>query len=85
MHWNHRILVKSTLNEKNELDPWLEIVEVYYRDDGELLGFADICKGSETLAGLKAHFTRIMEAFDQPMLTLNDFEKDKEEDEHSDY
>ena len=84
MHWNHRIVDKTNVEKDGELEPWLEIVEVYYRDDGKLMGYADICKGSETLDGLKAHFTRINEAFGQPMLKLEDFHKD-EEDEISDY
>lgn len=38
MTWNYRLIDKS---HKNNNDPWLEIIEVYYDENNKLLGFAE--------------------------------------------
>lgn len=42
MNWNHRIVVTSTGE-----DPYCEVQEVYYNDDGSIAGYCDARLGSE--------------------------------------
>ena len=49
MNWNHRIV---DMSHENGGDPWFEIKEVYYEDDGEISGYTNVCSGDETLEGL---------------------------------
>ena len=49
MNWNHRIVDMS--HEKSG-DPWFEIREVYYEEDGEVSGHTRICTGDETVEAL---------------------------------
>ena len=42
-HWNYRI-VNLTQNPE---DPWFEVQEVFYNDDGSIAGFADAYPGDE--------------------------------------
>lgn len=44
MTWNYRLLDRS---HKNDGEPWVEIVEVYYEND-KLLGFSEPSINAET-------------------------------------
>jgi len=49
MNWNHRIV---DMSHENGGDPWFEIKEVHYENNGKIIGYADICTGDETAGGL---------------------------------
>ena len=49
MDWNHRIV---DMSHENAGDPWFEIREVYYEENGEVSGHTRICTGSETVESL---------------------------------
>lgn len=44
MKWNHRIV---HMNEGRDEEPWFQIQEVYYNDDGSIAGYANPCIGDE--------------------------------------
>jgi hypothetical protein len=44
MKWNHR-LVQMNRNQASE--PWVQVMETFYNDDGSVAGFTDPCLGSE--------------------------------------
>lgn len=55
MNWNYRLV---NIPSENGGDDWFELKEVYYNDDGTLMGFADACIGSETLNGARHIFNK---------------------------
>jgi hypothetical protein len=44
MHWNHRLV---QMHQDPNLDPWVQVMEAYYNDDGSIGGFCEVCLGSE--------------------------------------
>lgn len=73
--WNHRVIDLSHLNGG---EPWLEICEVHYTDDGSLMGYSNDCfVGSETLEGVRLTLERMTEALTQPILKHTDFGGDE--------
>jgi hypothetical protein len=57
MNWNHRIV---DMSHENGGDPWFEIREVYYEEDGEVSGHTRICTGHETVEGLISCLERML-------------------------
>lgn len=43
MYWNHRLV---HMNE-GAGEPWVEVQEVYYNEDGSISGYSKPCLGSE--------------------------------------
>ncbi len=71
MHWNYRLV--NTPSE-NGGDDWFELKEVYYNDDGTLMGFADACIGGDTLDEARHTFNKyIFEGVGKPALHEDDF------------
>lgn len=44
MNWNHRIVDRSASNAN---EPWFEVREVYYENDGSVAGHCQACLGHE--------------------------------------
>lgn len=44
MKWNHRLV---HMNGNQMVEPWVQIMETYYNDDGSVAGFTEVCLGSE--------------------------------------
>lgn len=44
MHWNYRLI---DLSHENNNEPWVEIHEVFYEDDGSLAGYTSASLGCE--------------------------------------
>lgn len=70
MTWEFRFV--NTPSDNGGED-WLELREVYYNDDGSLMGHANPCLGSETAAGVKQIAARWMRASKKPTLHEKDF------------
>ena len=67
--WNHRLV---SIPSQNGDEPWIAVQEVYY-EDGEPIGYADPCCGSETLEGVKQVCAWFAEAASKPVLHEDDF------------
>ena len=71
MHWNYR-LVNVPSEAKGE--DWFELKEVFYNDDGSLMGYASACIGGETLDEARHTFNKyIFEGVGTPALHEDDF------------
>jgi len=70
MHWNYRMI---DLSHENGDEPWIEICEVFYNDDGSLMGYTPANLGSETVADLKKVAKRMAMALSKPVLKDADF------------
>jgi hypothetical protein len=80
--WNFRLL---DLTDENNGEPYLELVEVYYTDAGEPVGYCKPCTGSETIEGLKQLVAWFALALDKPVIQKSEFvERRKEEASHED-
>lgn len=44
MKWNHRLV---QMHRNPDIDPWVQLMETYYNDDGSIAGFTEVCLGSE--------------------------------------
>jgi len=44
MKWNHRLV---QMHQDPDRDPWFQVMEAYYNEDGSIGGFGHICLGSE--------------------------------------
>jgi hypothetical protein len=76
--WNYRLLDRS---HRNGGDPWVEIIEVFYRDDGSLIGFTEPFINAETREDVVLILKRISEDINgKPVLTLADFGLKPEDD-----
>jgi len=73
MHWNYRLI---DLAHENGNEPWVEIHEVFYEDDGSLMGYAPATLGSETPQDLKQTLEWMLLALDKPVLKVSDFKGD---------
>jgi|DEB19_MinimDraft_3_1074340.scaffolds.fasta_scaffold07002_3 hypothetical protein len=45
-HWNYRIVDLSEYGYKT-MEPWFEVQEVFYNDDGSIAGYSDVSVGDE--------------------------------------
>lgn len=70
MNWNYRLIDLSHLNGN---EPWVTVHEVYYKDDGSLIGYAEASLGSEDVAGMRTVLERMALALDKPVLKVSDF------------
>lgn len=59
-------------------DDWIELREVYYSEDGSLMGHSNPCPGSETVEGIKQLAQCWLRASEQPVLHEKDFPSDFE-------
>lgn len=69
MYWNHRLVDMTQENG----EPFFEVCEVFYSDDGMPAGWARASVCGETLAEVKEEITRFMEALNKPTLQPEDF------------
>ena len=70
MNWNYRIV---NLKSENGGEDWYCLQEVYYDDDGKLIGHSDPCTGSEDMESLRWVFENINKAMSKPPLQEEDF------------
>ena len=72
MTWNHRVIEHENADEK-----WWSIHEVYYNEDGSLLGYAESPAGVMWYEGEwpETQLRWLQKALDAPYLTEADFEK----------
>ena len=77
MNWNHRIV---DMSHENGGDPWFEIKEVHYENNGKIIGYADICTGDETAGVLIFCLVRMLaDVMDKRVIngvTLKEIEND---------
>lgn len=76
--WNHRVVDLTTQNDGEEL---YAIQEVFYDDDGTLMGYCEPSMVSETMTGLVEILERMADALEQPVLKHEDFVRNKVTDE----
>ena len=69
MHWNHRVIrFKDVTGEV-----FHKFAEVFYNDDGTLIGYHDPFMWSEDIAGMQELADRLLKATAQPVLDESDF------------
>lgn len=66
-NWNYRLL-------RHQIDDYLELVEVFYSDDGELAGWCPAHIGGDTEEECKAVMKMMQEAFKQPPIDEKEFD-----------
>jgi hypothetical protein len=71
MYWNHRVI-----RFKDESgDVFHKFAEVFYEDDGTLMGYHDPFMWSEDIAGMQELADHLLKATAQPVLEESDFEE----------
>ncbi len=70
MHWNYRLI---DLSHENGNEPWVQIHEVFYEDDGSLMGYTPATLGSEDAQELATTLEWMSMALDKPVLKVTDF------------
>ena len=75
MTWEFRFV---NLASQNGGEDWLELREVYYNDDGSLMGHSNPCLGSETAEGVALLIGWWQQAASKPVLHDKDFPEDFE-------
>jgi hypothetical protein len=73
MNWNYRLI---DLSHENGGEPWVELHEVFYEDDGSLMGYAQATTGGEDLDDVKQTLTWMLKALEHPVLRVEDFKGD---------
>lgn len=66
MYWNHRVV-----QYRNDLDgdPYYEIVECHYNDDGGIVGYTEgVSVGGDSVAELYESLEYMKRALDKPVL-----------------
>lgn len=77
MTWNYRLLDRS---HKNDGEPWVEIVEVYYEND-KLLGFSEPSFNAETKEEVISTLKMIIKDISkQNVLKITDFNISEDND-----
>ncbi len=71
--WNFRVI---DVTDENNGEPYLELVEVYYTDAGEPVGYCKPCTGSETIEGMLDLLRMHSLALAKPILKKSDFLKE---------
>jgi hypothetical protein len=70
MSWNYRVVIRDAGRDAGLT---YSLVEVYYDDDGEIIGWFSPGEASgETLEELRDDLTLMLEAVDRKPLTLTD-------------
>ena len=80
MTWDFRFV---NMPSGNGGEDWLELREVYYNEDGSLMGHANPCLGSETAAGVKQIVAWWVRASKLPAVHEKDFPTDFEPEAHT--
>jgi len=68
MHWNYRLI---DLSHENGSEPWVEIQEVFYEDDGTPSGYCAATLGSESTVTMRQTLEWMMLALDKPVLKIS--------------
>ena len=68
--WNFRLI---DLSGENGGDPWLELVEVHYNDEGVPVGYSSPCIGSETADSMRQVMDWHRLALNKPVMQKADF------------
>lgn len=71
MTWNYRVI--RIKDEDQEGGYRYEFAEVFYKDDGSLMGYADPFTFSETLEGLQQLADQLLVAAAQPVIDESEF------------
>lgn len=69
--WNYRLVDMTT--PENPEDPWIEMREVFYNSQGEPCAHTKATMGGESMEELEANMDRFDRAFEQEVLTEEDF------------
>lgn len=72
MNWNYRLI---DLSHENGGEPWVELHEVFYEDDGSLMGYTPVSAGGEDAQDLRQSLRWMMDALDHPVLRVEDFKE----------
>lgn len=76
--WNYRLINRT---HRNGGEPWVEIVEVYYDENGKLEGFSNPFINGETKEEVLFNLKRIIaDIEDNPVLELAEFGRKPEDD-----
>lgn len=70
MNWNYRLI---DMTHENGNEPWVELFEVYYNDDGSLMGYTPPSTGGSDVAELKQSIEWMQLALAKPILKVEDF------------
>jgi hypothetical protein len=70
VHWNYRLI---DLSHENNNEPWVEIHEVFYEDDGSLAGYASASLGCEDVTEMRTMLEWMSLALGKPVLKVSDF------------
>ena len=74
MHWNHRLI---RFTEPGDTEVFHKFAEVYYNDDGTLMGYSEPFMLSETVEGMQELAERLLKATTLPVLDESDFPKEE--------
>lgn len=74
MYWQYRIV---NMPSQNGGEDWYQLQEVYFNNDGSLMGHSDPSTGTEDLDGLKQLGEWIDDAFKQPIIHEANFPKEE--------
>lgn len=58
MKWNHRLV---QMHRNPASDPWVQVMETFYNDDGSIAGFTDPCLGSEYPGQIESLLQRMLD------------------------
>ena len=72
MYWNHRVI--RFKDETGEV--FHKFSEVFYNDDGTLMGYHDPFMWSEDVNGMQELADRLLKASAQPVLDESDFKEE---------
>lgn len=73
MNWNHRVV--RFKDETGEV--FHKFAEVFYNDDGTLIGYHEPFMWSEDIAGMQELADRLLKATAQPVLDESDFKEEE--------
>jgi hypothetical protein len=71
MSWNHRIV-----RETKDGETFYKFAEVFYSDDGSLMGYSDVFMWSEDVEGMQWIADKLNEAAAKPPLDESEFPKE---------
>ena len=70
MYWNHRVI---RFTEPETGDTFLKFAEVFYEDDGKLMGYHDPFMWSEDIEGMQELAEQLLRATTLRVLNESDF------------
>lgn len=71
--WNHRVI---RFTEPESGDVFYKFAEVFYDEDGTLVGYTDPFMWSEDAEGMQGLVDRLLKAAAQPVLDEKDFDEE---------